>query len=340
MLPDVVKRRILTLAIALLITIAIGTGGFVLIDGYSVFDAFYMALITITTVGYSEIQPLSRAGRIFNTFLLFFGVGVVFYGIGVMTQTIIELELSEFFGKRRIKRMIEKLNGHHIVCGFGRVGRSAAEELQRTGSQFVVVDASQSKVELAIKHGMLAVQADAKSDESLREVKIGRARGLIASLSSDADNLFLILTAKELNPNLVVASRVNEEQSERKLMRAGANAIFRPYNITGHRLAQALLRPYLFEFLDFSTSNVDIGQNIGMEQIRVAESSPLAGQSLMEMQLRRDLDVIVLAIRRSDGQMLFNPPANAVVNGADHMIVMGNIDDMQKLTERMEGVRR
>jgi len=255
----------------------------------------------------------------------------------VMTQTIIEVELGEFFGKRRVKRMIDKLKDHYIICGFGRVGRGAAEELQRTGSPFVVVDSDSERIEQAVKRGMLGITADAKSDETLRELGIERARGLIGALEGDADNLFLILSAKELNPELTVSSRVNEEESESKLRRAGADAIFRPYNITGYRLAQAILRPYVFEFLDFTSSTVDMGLNIGIEQIPVDKSSPLAAHSLRDMELRRHLDVIVLAVRKADGSMRFNPPADAVIDGGDNLVVMGNLQDMQKLAMQMKG---
>lgn len=321
---------------ALVTTLAVGTIGFSVIAGYPAFDAFYMSLITITTVGYREIHPLNHAGRVFNTFLMIFGVGVMFYAFGVMTQTIIELQLSELLYRRRIKRMIEKLKNHFIVCGFGRVGRSAAEELQRSGAPFVVVDTDTPRIEQAVKKGILAVAADAKNDETLQELHIERARGLVAALGSDADNLFLILSAKALNPKLKVSSRVNEKESERKLKMAGADAVFRPYNIAGFRLAQAILRPYVFRFLEFATSTVDMGQNIGIEQVRVSPNSEFASKSIKQMQIRRDLGVIVLAIRRGDGSMEFNPPADAVVKGGDHLIVMGDLDHLRKMAKLMD----
>ena len=187
------------IASALLAVLFGGTLGFVLIEHYAPFDAFYMTLITITTVGYAEIFGLSRAGRIFNSFLIFFGVTTMLLAVGAMTQTVIELELNQFFGKRRIKKMIDKLHDHYIVCGFGRIGRGAAHELKRAGAPFLVMDKNEDKVEAAIKSGMLAVLADSIRDENLVDVGITRARGLIATLSTDADNLFLILSAKALN---------------------------------------------------------------------------------------------------------------------------------------------
>src|ERR1700722_19781770 len=211
---DHLPRRLAFIAIALFVTLAGGTLGFVLIDHYPVFDAFYMTVTTVTTVGYGELHPLSHAGRIFNCFLILFGVVTLLLGIGAMTQTVIELELNQFFGKRRVKSMIDKLQGHIILCGFGRVGRGAADELNAAGATFVVIDRDEERVERAIKEGFLAVLADASHDQTLRDVRIDRAQGLIATLGSDADNLFVTLTAKTLNTKLHLSVRVSEEASE------------------------------------------------------------------------------------------------------------------------------
>jgi voltage-gated potassium channel len=329
-------RRLALIALALALTLAFGTIGFVVIEGYPVFDAFYMTLTTVTTVGYGEIRTLSHTGRIFNSFLIFFGVIVLFLGVGAMTQTVIELELNQFFGKRRVKSMIEKLQDHYIVCGYGRVGRGAAAELKAAGVPFVVIDRNEEKVERALKDGTLAVLADASRDESLRDVGIGKARGLIATLASDADNLFVILSAKALNPKLHLSARIDEEASEQKMRRAGADFVFAPYKSTGHRMAQALLKPHVQQFIDFATQGM--GVNVGIEQVRVDTQSPFAGQTLADMQMRRDLGIIVLAIRETEsGRMLFNPPADAKIAAGDYLIVMGEADRLRKLEQLLAG---
>lgn len=328
---DHLPRRLAIIAIAMALTLAGGTTGFVLIEHYPVFDAFYMTLTTVTTVGYGEIRTLSTAGRAFNSFLILFGVIIMLLAIGAMTQTVIELELNQFFGKRRIKSMIDKLEDHIILCGFGRVGRGAADELRLAGAAFVVVDNNEERVERAIKSGMLAVLADASRDETLRDVGIDRARGLIATLASDADNLFLILSARTLNAKLHLSARVAEETSEQKLRRAGADFVFAPYNSTGHRMAQALLKPHVQQFLDFTTQNM--GLDAGIEQVRVGERSAFADQSLSEIRMRRELGVIVLAIRKASGEMSFNPPAEARIFGGDHLIVMGRPEGLRKLEQ-------
>ncbi len=323
------RPRLIFIASAILITLFGGTLGFMLIEHYAPFDAFYFTLTTITTVGYGEIYGLSHAGRIFNSFLIFFGVISLLLAVGGMTQTAIELELNQFFGKRRVKSMIDKLKDHYIVCGFGRVGRGAAAELSRAGVPFVIVDRDEDKVERAIRVGMLAVLADSNRDETLMDVGILRAQGLIATLSTDADNLFLLLSAKGLKPSLRVCARIAEETSEQKFRRAGADFVFAPYDITGNRMAQALLKPHVFQFIDFTTTSM--GLDVGIEQVRVAPGSEFAGRTLEQMQLRRELGVIVLAIRKADSRMLFNPPAEAEIDGGDFLVVMGEPASLRKL---------
>jgi voltage-gated potassium channel len=322
-------RRLVFVAGLIGLVLLTGTIGFSVIDGYPRFDAFYMTLITMSTVGYAEIHPLSQAGRVFNSFLIFFGVITMFFAIGAMTQSIIELELGEYFGKRRNRRMIEKLEKHFIVCGYGRVGRNAAHELKRAGVPSVVVDREAERTERAIQAGMLAVTADSTRDETLRSVHVGNARGLISALSTDADNLFVILSAKNLNPKLFVATRAAEEEAEEKLRRAGVDALFAPYTTAGYRLAQAVLRPHVFQFFDLATNGM--GFDVDIEQVRVPESSGFASRSLEQTRIRHDLGVIVLGIRKLDGAMLFNPAAETVIQGGDYLIVMGEPANLRKL---------
>lgn len=325
--------RFLIILSAIAATLAIGTVGFVLVDHrFSAFDAFYMTLTTMTTVGYGEVYPLTPAGRVFNSFLIAFGVTTIFIAIGAMTQTIIEWEFGSVLNRRRNKKMIDKLKDHYIICGYGRVGRGAAAELAHSKSPFVVVDSDPERAELAMMAGQLAVAADATRDETLRQVGVDRARGLVTTLATDADNLFVLLSAKGLNPKLYVATRAAEEGTEEKMRRAGADAVFAPYAITGHRLAQSMLRPHVVQFLDFTTT--DLGKDISIEQVQVDAQSELVTKSIREIQLGRELGVIVMAIRKGDGQMMFNPPADTPLKGGDYLIAMGrqaNLDKLEKL---------
>jgi voltage-gated potassium channel len=328
-LTESIRRRLRILGVGIAVAILTGVAGYCLIEGWSVFDALYMTVITITTVGYLEVHPMSAAGRTFTMFLLLFGVVILFFGIGLITQIALDLELSHYFGKRRVRQMIEKLENHYIVCGFGRVGRGAADELRSAKIPFVVVDRNEDRVTQALKLGDLAVLADANRDETLRDVGIARARGLIATLATDADNLFLILSARSLNPKLQLAARVAEEEAEAKMRLAGATHVFAPYTLTGHRMAQSLVKPHVQQFLEFTTRSM--GLAVGIEQVAVSEKCRWAGQSLAQIQLRRDTGVIVLAIRKGDGTMLFNPPADAQIRPGDYLIAMGEPEGLQRL---------
>lgn len=328
-----IARRIILIATLIALTILIGTIGFQFLEGYSFFDAFYMTLITITTVGYQEVHPLNEGGRIFNSFLIFFGVTAMFVAVGTMTQTIIELQLQDRYGERKKRRAITKMKDHYIVCGFGRVGRSAASELQKNGVELLVIDRNPQRVERATLAGLVGMLADAMSDDNLREAGIERARGFIAALATDAENVFVILSAKTLNPSLTVVTRASEEDAEEKLRRAGADMVLSPYSITGHRLAQALVRPHVVQLLDFAGHTV--GLDVTMEQLRVTGGP----HSLADL-VAREAGLIVLAIGKPDGKMIFNPQPDAVISAGDVLIVMGeqpNLRRMENLLARSAG---
>jgi len=322
-------RRVLLIFGILSLTILIGTTGFVLIEHYSLFDAFYLTLSTITTIGYPEPRPLSHTGQVFNAFLMVFGVSGVFLSVGAMTQAIIELELQGRFGERRKKKMIHQLQDHFIVCGYGRVGRNASLEFQRTGAPFLVIDRNDQRVTKAMHAGMLAVVADATQDDSLREAGVVRAKGLIAALPSDAENLFIILSAKAINPQLTIVTRASEEEAGEKLRRAGADTVLTPFSMAGRQLADVLLRPQVFEFMDFARSN--IGSGVVMEQVRVAPGAQVTAKTLGELQELRRSGVLVLAIRKQGGETTFNPPPEFAISAGDVLIVMGERANLQRL---------
>ncbi len=327
---EILRNRALLFLGAMVTLLSIGTLGFALIDQFPWFDALYMSVITLTTVGYYEVKALSTAGRVFNMIYLLLGVNTILFGIGMMTSTIFELQVDRYFARRKTKKMIDSLENHYIVCGFGRVGRGAAMELRRSGAAFVIVDNDEERIEGVMRAGMLGVLADASRDETLREVRIDKARGLIAALATDADNLFLTLSAKTLNPMLNVAARANEDEAEAKMKRAGADSVFSPYGFTGSRLAQSILRPHVTQFLDYATldSNVDLG----IEQLRIEEGSEFARRALRDMkQLRQQYGVSVLALKRAEGKMVFNPGADEQVQPGDHLIVMGPSTSLKEL---------
>ena len=317
--------------IAALLTIALmgGTVGFRVIEDYPWGDAFYMTLITITTVGYAEIHPLSEAGRMFNSVLILFGVSAMFFSVGAVTQMVIELELHDHFGERRRKRAIMRLRNHYIVCGFGRVGRNAAIELQKAAVPFIVIDHSDERVERAMLAGMTAVSANALSDDTLRDTGIVHARGFIAALATDAENVFVVLSARSMNPAMTIVTRASEENAESKLRRAGADIVFSPYAMAGHRLAHALVRPHVAELLELTTDGT--GLDVAMEQLQVTRGSEFAGRTLRDLTSLQDAGVIVLAVRNGEGKMTFNPPASATIIPGDFLIVMGERPRLRQL---------
>lgn len=321
--------RILLIAGLLCFTLLAGTVGFTIVQGDTVFDAFYRTVTTISTAGHAELRPLNYRAQIFNAILIMFGVTSMFLAVGAMTQTIIELELQDRFGKRRKRRMIQGLHDHVIVCGFGRVGRHASFELQQARAPFVILDRDEARVARATGMSMIAVTADATHDQSLREAGVERARGLIAALPSDAENLFIILSAKALNPKLRVVTRVSEEEAEEKLRRAGADTVLTPYAIAGNQMANALLRPHVVEFLDFEHSG--LGPRVSIEQVCVAPQGPFGSRTLAQLMEAHHAGAIVLAVRRKGGEMLFNPPAEIEIVPGDYLIVMGDRERLEML---------
>ncbi len=328
-------RRALIIVSTLAAALVIGTCGFVWIAGYPWLDAFYMAVFTMTTVGYGELHPLSEVARLFNSIYIILSVSLLFLAIGLMTQTIVEAQFKDVIGKRRTRKMIDKLKNHYIICGYGRVGRGAAAQLRQAGASFVIIDRREDRVEWAIKAGYLACLGDSTRDETLREARIDHAIGLIAALGSDADNLFAVISAKTLNPHIRVAARAAEEEAERKMRQVGADSVFAPYTMTGTRLAQALLSPHVRQFLDFTT--LDFNFDARIEQVEVSPRSVLAGKSLADSNIRGDMKVIVLAICRADGHMEFNPAASAVIEPRDYLIVMGESEPLRQFEARLAG---
>ncbi|MCX6610435.1 MAG: NAD-binding protein [Acidobacteria bacterium] len=327
---DILRRRALLFFSMMGCLILFGTLGFIIVERYHWFDALYMTVITLTTVGYYEVKALSAAGRVFNMVLLLVGVNAILFGVGMMTSTIIELQLDHYFDRKRRQRMIDSLHDHYIICGFGRVGRGAAHELMHAKVPVVVIDNSEDRIDMVIKAGMLGVLADSTRDETLRGVRIDRARGLVAALASDADNLFLTLSAKTLNPKLTVATRANEEESAAKLRRAGADSVVSPYGVTGSRLAQSLIRPHVTQFLDYAM--LDPSVDLGIEQFRIDPGSGFSTSAVRDLKgMRKEYGVTVLAIRRGDGEMVFNPDPDSPIHTGDHLIVMGKASSQQQL---------
>lgn len=314
----------------LLLVMAAGTAGYHFIEGWSWFDGFYMVVTTLTTIGYQEVHPLSHAGRVFNVFVILCGVSLVLLGVGALSQALLEFELQSFFGRRRMQREIGRLDNHYIICGMGRVGRSVARELSRKPVPFVIVENSESKLQRYNTENWLVITGDATLEQTLREAQIERALGLIAATTTDATNLYIVLTARGLNPKLKIIARASEDSAEKHLLTAGADSVVSPYSFAGQRIAQSLLRPHVVSFLDAATTHLGMDLEIG--EIHVAGKSIFAGATIESSRIRQDRGVIILAIKRHDG-MRFNPAPDERIQPEDCLIAMGEPSQLRQLAQ-------
>ena len=329
-------RNIKVLVAGILVLVLVGMAGFHLIEGWTWFDGFYMVLTTFTTIGYQEVHPLSHAGRTFNIFLIITGVGLVFLTIGSLTQALLEFELGNLYGRRKMEREIAKLSGHYILCGAGRVGRSAARELARKPAPFVIIENSQAKIQ-QLDPGWLTMPGDATQGKALREARIESARGLVAATTTDATNIYIVLTARSLNPKLRIIARASEEDAEKHLLTAGADSVISPYSFAGHRIAQSFLRPNVLNFLDIATARQGhVGLEI--EEVHIDAGSSVAGTTIGSSKIRQELGVIVLAIKR-DSSMMFNPEPGDRIEAGDYLIAMGEPASLRRLEENAGGAR-
>jgi voltage-gated potassium channel len=329
-------KRFLLIVASLSATLLIGTVGFMWVEGWTLFDSLYMSLITLTTVGYGEVHPLSFKGRVFASFLMLVGVTTVFVSIAVIGETLLRLEMTDYFGRRRRDRMLKNISGHYIVCGAGRVGRSVINELLRSRASVVLIDNRVDRAGWATDKGVITLVGDATKDEILRQAQIDTAKGLVAAISSDAENVYVTLSAKVLNPDLVIAARASDEQAEEKLRRAGAATVFTPYSFIGHRLAQSMLRPHVATFLDVASAfRQSSDLDLGIEQLQIGRASPLISNTLEQLRLAKNYGVIVLAVQHKTGVMQFNPPADTNIEAGDVLIAMGERPKLRLLEEEI-----
>ena len=319
-------------ALALLIAIlAGGTIGYMVVERWSAWDAFYMTVTTVATVGFREVHELSRAGQVFTVVLIFGGVGTAFYTATLVVTSIVEGGLHRRFEERRFARMLDRIHDHFIVCGYGRIGRIIVDDLHQQGVPFVVIERDPELVHAVTERGWLAVHADSSQEDVLRRVGIHRARGLIAAVGTDAENVFTVLSARVMRPDLFIIARVEADDAEHKLRRAGADRVISPYHIGATHMVQSALRPAVVDFVQLATSAGHL--DLSMEQVHIRENSALVGKTIVDAGIRQKFGVIVVAIKRGGGAMEFNPPPEAVLNAGDEMVVLGRPQSVKALEE-------
>jgi voltage-gated potassium channel len=333
-------HKILLISALLSATLAAGTIGFHVMTGSAWFDSFYMALTTLTTVGYGELIPLTREARMFNSLLIVSGVTATLVSIGLLADIVVKMELADHFGARRRRRMLDRLSDHYIVCGAGRVGRVVAEELLRNNAPVALIDSDAQRAAWALKRNIPTIVGDATHDDTLREARIDRARGLVAALASDADNIYVTLSARSLNPNVIISARSSFEQAEDKLRTAGATTVLTPYPFVGHRLAQSMLRPHVLSFLDVASAfNKSPGYDLEIGQVTIAATHRGQPQTLKDAHIRDRFGVIVLAVQKPEERMRFNPDAETMIGSGDTLIVMGEVADLKRMQSEFEASR-
>jgi voltage-gated potassium channel len=311
--------------------IAFGTSGYYLFEDMPLFEAFYMTIITISTVGFSEIRPLTSVGRSITLVIIVLGIGVGTYTIGIIVQWFVEGELSKVFGRRKLQKQIADLKNHFIICGFGRIGRIVCQELYEDNIDFVVIEQDASAIEEIAAEKYLFLEMDATTEEALMAAGIMNAKGLVTAVNSDANNVFITLTAKGLRQDIFVLARASEEINESKLLKAGATRVVSPYMIGARRMAHVLKRPTVVDFIDIATMGNKLG--LIMEEAIIDSKSRFIGKNLIESRLRQDYGVIIVAIKKLSGEMIFNPVATEILEAGDVIVLIAKKEDLKRMNE-------
>lgn len=322
--------------LALLTVLTVGTVGYVVIEGWSVEDAVFMAVTTVTTVGYREVHPLSTAGRYFTIGLLLVGVGALFYTFGSVMAFVFEGPLTQQWERRRMEKRVQRLADHYLLCGYGRVGRQIARDLQRGHTPFVVIDVNQASLDQAAADGLPIVYGNATEDEVLRQAGIERAGGLITAIADDADNIFVTLSARALRPDLPIVARANHDDAIHKLRRAGATQVVSPYAMAGQQMALLAVRPAVVDFVETLLHGSGEQGNLLLEEVRIAANAALAGASVAEAHRRFANGATLLALQR-DGRMLAPPSAEITLRAGDVLAVLGTADQLRMVEVACEG---
>jgi voltage-gated potassium channel len=334
--PRLALRRIESALLALAVITVAGVLGYMVFEGWSFTDALYMTVITVTTVGYREVRTLDTTGQLWTMLLLITGVGTLFYAAVSSVELVVEGTIRGYFGRRRMQAAIGRLNGHYILCGYGRVGRQVAREFARDGVPFVVVDQNPQIIEECLAEGYLALLGEASDDDVLEEAGVQRARGLVAAVDSDAENVFVVLSARKLNPKLNIVARASSEESAAKLEIAGADRTLSPYAVGGRRLASLATQPLIVDFLDVVTRG-EHGIEFRLEEFGVPEDSFIAGRTIGELRIAERTGAIILATRNKEGTFDTAPSATDRIRAGDTLIVLGTREQISSLNQLVSG---
>jgi len=324
-----VPKKLLFPTLIFVILLLSGVFGYMCIEGWDLLDALYMTIITISTVGYGEVREIGPGGRIFTLLLIIFGVSILTYIVSLVVETLIAGEIRSVLGRRKVGKKIESLRDHYIICGYGRIGSIICKELTHKAVPLMVIEKDEQVLEQLEQDKILYLDGDATNEETLLDAGIKKAKGLVSVVSSDAENVYICLTARGLNPRLYILSRAEDEASERKLLRAGANKVILPYMLGGRRMVQAIIRPTVSDFLESAVH--DPSFELAIEEITVGEDSRLLNQSLVDSGIRQEMDIIIIGIKQKAGTMIFNPSSQTKIQSHDILIAMGRSKNLETL---------
>lgn len=324
-------RRFFYPLAAILATVFLGMVGYRALEGWSWFDGLYMTVITLATIGYGETHPLTAAGRVFTIILIVVGVTIFGFLISILTQAVVETEIASVLGRRKLFKDISQLKDHYILCGAGRVGARVIDELKRKDVDYVVIERDEAVAERLLTKGHLVLIGDATDETVLEGARIRSAKSLITAASTDAENVYIVLTARGLNPDLYIVTRANDQAAERQLLRAGANKVISPVLIGSHRMAQAALTPAVADFIELTTMTESL--DLHFEQVRITSGSMLDGKQIKDSRIRSEHNAMIVAITPLEGEMIFNPNGEQTLRAGDLLIAIGTRAGLLKLAE-------
>ncbi len=326
------RTALLRALIAIVFVLVTGTVGYRVIEDWTLLEGLYMTVITVTTIGFKEVHEMGPQGEIFTIFVIVLGMGVTAYLLLTTTRFVVEGEVTKILSRRRYMKAVERLADHFIICGYGRMGSFVCSELKEQGMPFVVIEHRQEIQDTLAQDGHLFVPGDATKEQTLVAAGIKHARGLVALLDSDAGNVYVVLSARRLNADIDIIARAGEEEAEEKLEWAGANRVISPYAIGGMRLVLGILKPKVMNFVELALDHKEL--DIDLEEVPIDETSAYCGKRLMETDIRRDLNLIIVSIIKHHGRMVFNPGPDTVIEAKDTLIAMGERNSLKTLEKR------
>lgn len=329
------RHRFIYPLIAVFATILFGMVGYHALEGWSWFDGLYMTVITLATIGYGEIHPLTAAGRVFTIILIIVGVTVFGFLVSILTQAVVENQIALALGRRRLFKDISQLKDHYILCGAGRVGMRIIDEFKKKGVDYVIIERDEIVAEKLLTKGNLVLIGDATDETVLEGARVRTAKALITAASTDAENVYIVLTTRGLNPDIYIVTRANDLAAERQLKRAGANKVVSPVLMGSHRMAQAALTPAVADFIELTTMTESLDLNF--EQVRIVEGSLLDGKRIKDSRIRSEHNAMIVAITPREGEMIFNPNGEQMLSAGDLLIAIGTRSGLAKLAEIASG---